>query len=151
MSMSLDGLYSQYSDMYTSDAAKDSAKADKLKDTLSKTDYSKSTDDELMSVCKEFESYFTEQVFKSLERMVPENDEDSGSSVSSYTDYFGDMLTQEYAKNATESNNGKGLGIAQMLYEQMKRNYGLDSVKTDNAVVENAMSVNATTAADKES
>lgn len=151
MSMSLDGLYGQYSEMYTSNAAKDSAKADKLKDTLSKTDYSKSTDDELMAVCKEFESYFTEQVFKSLERMVPENDEESSSSVSSYTDYFGDMLTQEYAKSATESNNGKGLGIAQMLYEQMKRNYGLDSVSTDSAAVNNAMSVNATTAMDTES
>ena len=150
MSMSLDGLYSQYSDMYNSNAAKDSAKADKLKDTLSKTDYSKSTDDELMAVCKEFESYFTEQVFKSLERMVPESDEDSSSSMSSYMDYFGDMLTQEYAKSATESNDGKGLGIAQMLYEQMRRNYGLDSVKPDNAAVENAMATNATTMADNE-
>ena len=150
MSMSLDGLYSQYSDMYTSNAAKDSAKADKLKDTLSKTDYSKSTDDELMAVCKEFESYFTEQVFKSLERMVPESDEDSSSSMSSYMDYFGDMLTQEYAKSATESNDGKGLGIAQMLYEQMRRNYGLDFVKPDNVAVENAMATNATTMADNE-
>ena len=149
MSMSLDGLYSQYSDMYTSNAAKDSAKADKLKDTLANTDYSKSTDDELMAVCKEFESYFTEQVFKSLERMVPENDEES-SSVTSYTDYFGDMLTQEYAKNATESNNGKGLGIAQMLYEQMRRNYGLDTAKPESAAVENAMAVNATTKAAEE-
>ena len=30
MGMSLDGLYSQYSEMYTSNAAKDSAAADKL-------------------------------------------------------------------------------------------------------------------------
>ena len=134
MSMSLDGLYSQYSDMYTSNAAKESAKADKLKDTLATTDYSKSTEDELMAVCKEFESYFTEQVFKSLERMVPESDEES-SSTSSYMDYFGDMLTQEYAKSSTESNNGKGLGIAQMLYEQMKRNYGLDTASTSSSAV----------------
>ena len=58
--------------------------------------------------------------------MVPENEDEESSSISSYMDYFGDTLTQEYAKSATESNNGKGLGIAQMLYEQMKRNYGLD-------------------------
>ena len=134
MSMSLDGLYSQYSEMYTSNAAKDSAAADKLKETLSKTDYSKSTEDELMAVCKEFESYFTEQVFKSLERMVPESDEES-SSTSSYMDYFGDMLTQEYAKSSTESHNGKGLGIAQMLYEQMRRNYGLDTASTSSSAV----------------
>lgn len=124
MSMSLDGLYSQYSDMYTSSSAQNSAAADKLKDTLSKTDYSKSTDDELMEVCKEFETYFTEQVLKAMEKMIPENDDES-SSMSSYMDYFGDTLTQEYAENITESNEGKGLGIAQMLYEQMKRNYGL--------------------------
>ena len=134
MSMSLDGLYSQYSEMYTSNAAKDSAKADKLKDTLATTDYSKSTEDELMEVCKEFEAYFTEQVFKSLERMVPESDEES-SSTSSYMDYFGDMLTQEYAKSSTESNNGKGLGIAQMLYDQMRRNYGLDTASTSSSAV----------------
>lgn len=124
MSMSLDGLYSQYSDLYTSSSAKNSAAADKLKDKIATTDYTKSTDDELMEVCKEFESYFTEQVFKAMEKMVPKSEDDSGS-MSSYTDYFGDMLTQEYAKNATESDNGRGLGIAQMLYEQMKRNYGI--------------------------
>ena len=68
MSMSLDGLYNQYSDLYTSASAKNSASADKLKDTLSKTDYSKSNDDELMEVCREFESYFIEQAYKALEK-----------------------------------------------------------------------------------
>lgn len=124
MSMSIDGLYSQYADMLTSSSGQ-STSADKLQSVLNSTDYSGSTDDELMEVCKEFESYFVEQVFKALEKMVPENEEESGSSMSSYMDYFGDMLTQEYASAATESNNGQGLGIAQMLYEQMKRNYNL--------------------------
>ena len=124
MSMSIDGLYSQYADMLASSSGQTSA-ADKLQSTLKGTDYSQSTDDELMKVCKEFESYFTEQVFKALEKMVPESDEDSGSGMSSYVDYFGDMLTQEYAATATEGNGCQGLGIAQMLYEQMKRNYGL--------------------------
>lgn len=121
MSMSLDGLYSQYSDLYTSSTAQSQASANKLQSTLANTDYSASTDDELMEVCKDFEAYFVEQVFKALEKMVPESDDES--STSSYMDYFGDTLTQEYAANATESNGGKGLGIAQMLYEQMKRNY----------------------------
>ena len=67
MSISLDGLYSQYSDMYTSSSAQSSASADKLKETLANTDYSASTEDELMDACKEFESYFVEQVFKALE------------------------------------------------------------------------------------
>ena len=124
MSMSLDGIYSQYAAGMMSSSG-NTSEADKLQGSLEKTDYSKSTEDELMAVCKEFESYFTEQVFKSLERMVPESDEESSSSMSSYMDYFGDMLTQEYATAATESDNGRGLGIAQMLYEQMKRNYNL--------------------------
>ena len=73
-----------------------------------------------MGVCKEFEAYFTEQVFKSMKKMVPESDEKSSGS--SALDMFEDLLTQEYAKNGAE--NG-GLGIAQMLFEQMKRNYNL--------------------------
>lgn len=130
MSMSIDGMFGQYAagvgigtDMIGASTGKTTA-ADKLQNTLENKDYSKGTNEELMNVCKEFESYFVEQVFKALEKMVPEN-EDKSSTTSSYMDYFGDMLTQEYAAAATESDNGRGLGIAQMLYEQMKRNYNL--------------------------
>lgn len=38
-------------------------------------------------------------------------------------DYFGDETIQALAKTSTET---QGLGIAQMLYEQMKRNYNLE-------------------------
>ena len=124
MSMSIDGMFGQYAAGMLSASGNTSA-TDKLQSSLEKTDYSKSAEDELMNVCKEFESYFVEQVFKALEKMVPENEDDSSSGVSSYMDYFGDMLTQEYAAAATESDNGRGLGIAQMLYEQMKRNYNM--------------------------
>ena len=124
MNMSIDGMYSQYAaDIFGTSAGKTSA-TDKLQNTLENKDYSKSNDEELMNVCKEFESYFVEQVFKALEKMVPEN-KDESSTTSSYMDYFGDMLTQEYAAAVTESDNGRGLGIAQMLYEQMKRNYNM--------------------------
>ena len=41
-------------------------------------------------------------------------------------DYFGDTFVQEIASEIVESNEGNGLGIAQTLYEQMKRNYGLE-------------------------
>ena len=40
--------------------------ASKLQDKLNSSDYSKATDDELMDACKQFESYFLEQMFKSL-------------------------------------------------------------------------------------
>ncbi len=131
MSLSIDGMMSQYSDYLTSGTSS-STSADKLQSTLEAKDYSTSTSDELMEVCKEFEAYFVEQMFKAMQKMVPESeDEEDGSiassmsSGSSYMDYFGDMLTQEYAAAASESNGGQGLGLAQMLYEQMKRNYGI--------------------------
>jgi len=76
-----------------------------------------STDEDLMSVCREFEAYFTEQVFKSMYKMVPENEEQDNSS-KQLTGYFKDQMISEYAKQSSE---GEGLGIAQMMFEQMKR------------------------------
>ncbi len=113
MAISLDGLYSGYDEMYTSNNKVD---LEKLQSSINNTS-STSTDDELMQVCKDFEAYFAEQVFKAMEKMVPKSEEDE----SDYMQMFGDTLTQEYAKNATEQ--GDGLGLAQMLYEQMKRNF----------------------------
>ena len=91
---------------------------------LSNADYSQASEEELYDVCKQFESYFVEQVIKQMEKMIPESDEDS--TASKYMDYFGDTLYQELAEDVTESNNGEGIGIAKTLYEQMKRNYGLE-------------------------
>ena len=54
----------------------------------------------------------------------PESDESSSST--SYVNMFKDTLIQEYASLSSESNGGEGLGIAQLLYEQMKRNYSND-------------------------
>lgn len=116
MADSISGLGQYYSDMYSTDTS--ASKADTLKDTLSTTDLSNATSDELMDVCKEFESYFVEQMYKAMEKMVPESED----SKSPYLENFGDMLTQEYASATTE---GDGLGMAQMLYEQMKRNYNI--------------------------
>ena len=92
-----------------------------LKNTLTNTDYSKATDEELMEACRSFESYFIEQAFKGMEKMIPKDDEDSSGT--GYVEMFKDTLYQEYAKSASE--RGDGIGIAKMLYEQMKRNYEL--------------------------
>lgn len=73
-----------------------------------------SSDKELMDVCKNFEAYFVEQVFKEMKKTVPTNEEEN-----EYISSFGDMLNEEYAKGVTDSGN---MGIAQMLYESMKRN-----------------------------
>ncbi len=82
----------------------------KLKDNLDTF-----SDKELMDVCKSFESYFVEQMFKEMKKTVPDNEEENNQ----YLNYFGDMLNQEYADNVTESGD---IGIAQMLYDSMKRN-----------------------------
>lgn len=112
MSISIDNYTDNLLGAYTNQ----STSADKLEDTLSK-DLSASNSDELMDVCKEFEAYFAEQIFKALEKMVPKDEESSSDKT---LDYFKDTLIQEYAKNTTE---GEGLGLAQMLYESMKREY----------------------------
>lgn len=115
-SMPIDGSMNLYNTYQTNNTS-----ADKMSDTLSK-DLSNATDDELMSVCKEFEAYFLEQVFKSMQKMVPEHEYESSSS-KTMMEYYQDELMTNFAKNATD--NGEGLGLAQMLYEQMKRNYEL--------------------------
>lgn len=114
-------LLSYYNEVYGSS---NTGSANKLQDTLSNADYSQTSEEELYDVCKQFESYFVEQVIKQMEKMIPESDEDS--TASKYMDYFGDTLYQELAEDVTESNNGEGIGIAKTLYEQMKRNYGLE-------------------------
>lgn len=110
----MDGISSVYSSQYLDS----SDSTNKVENTLSE-DYSSASDEKLMSVCKQFESYFVEQLFKEMKKMVPEEESTSGVST---LDYFQDTLTQEYASITTEKGE---LGIAQTLYEQMKRNYNL--------------------------
>lgn len=85
--------------------------AEKLQEQLKEKP---ATDEELMEVCKSFESYMLEHVMKEMQKTIPEQEEKNP-----YLEQFGDMLYKEYAKDATEN---QGIGIAQMLYDAMKRN-----------------------------
>ncbi len=114
-------LLTHYQEMY---GGANASSVNQLKGSLEKKDYTTASAEELMDVCKQFESYLVEQVMKQMEKLVPESDENS--TVGKYMDFFGDTYTQKLAEQVTESNNGTGLGIAQMLYEQMKRNYNLE-------------------------
>lgn len=91
---------------------------------LSQDALKNATDDELMDACKEFEAYFLEQVFKQMEKTtkVFSDEENSDGYSSQLVDYFKDSAITELAGQSTEQ---QGLGLAQMLYEQMKRNYNL--------------------------
>ena len=118
-------LVSSIDSLNTSSTYNNSAATKSLENSLSSSDLSTASDEKLLSVCKDFESYFVEQVFKGMQKMVPKNEDDSSSSsTNSLTDYYKDELTSKYATSASESNGGEGLGIAKILYEQMKRNYG---------------------------
>ena len=115
--MDISGLNSAYADRY---GTKQSQTAGKVEETLG-GDMTQKTDEELMDACKEFEAYFVEQMFKEMMKTVPKSEETS-SYGSNITEYMQDSLLQEIASESTEGNS---LGLAQMLYEQMKRNYGL--------------------------
>ena len=111
----LSNVYTEYLNQQT-----DNVSSKKMQDTVSK-DYSKATDEELLDVCKQFEAYFMEQVFKQMEKTIIK-DESSSGQTTALVDYFKDSALQELTNTAADK---QGLGIAQMLYEQMKRNYDL--------------------------
>lgn len=135
----LDNIYNNYT----------TKKTDSLENELNSSDLSSATDDELMSVCKDFESYFVEQMLKSMEKMskIDSDDDDnrslfssmagitgtSDSGMSTLSSYFGGEMLSQLADSITESNGGKGLGLAQTLYEQMKRNYQTTQIDSDNS------------------
>jgi len=109
-----------YNDYYKQLASSNSAST--VANKLNSANASTSTDDELMEVCKEFESYLLEQVFKEMEKTATVFSDDSDSSNSQLVDYFKDQTIQEIAGTSTDQNS---LGLAQMLYEQLKRNMGI--------------------------
>lgn len=116
--MDITGISSMYNDIY---ASASNQSASKLEGELGK-DYSVATEDELMDACKQFEAYFLEQMFKEMMKTIPESGSLSGST-GSMVDYYKDQMIQNIAADSTEQNS---LGLAQTLYEQMKRNYGLE-------------------------
>lgn len=91
-------------------------KTDPLLETLKSNSAS---DEELMEACKSFESYMLEQVFKGMEKTIIKDEEKEND----YMAQFGDRLYEEYAKSVTDN---QSLGLAQMLYESMKRNQAME-------------------------
>ncbi len=121
-SIDLSSITSQSITQYaeTTAAAK---KADDIKKTINSTS-EESTNEELMDACKEFESYFLEQIFKEMMNTVDvfKSEDSSDNGLTTLVDYFKSETIADIAETSTETN---GLGLAQMLYENMKRNYDL--------------------------
>ena len=106
---------SLYSDYLTSTATK----ASNLERTLQNTNREKN-DDELLEACKQFESYFIEQVYKEMLKTVDISEGDS--SMAQLVDYFKDETVQKVAEQTMEQSGGT---LAKQMYEQMRRNYGI--------------------------
>lgn len=94
--------------------------ANSLQDKLN-GDLTSSSDEELMGVCKQFEAYFVEQVMKEVEKTIPK-DEDEDASMSQLRDFYKEEMIQTMADDVCKQQK---LGLAQQMYEQMKRNYNL--------------------------
>ncbi|SHL61555.1 Rod binding protein [Anaerocolumna jejuensis DSM 15929] len=107
------GIGSNYSVDAALAQAESSKSTSKIEDTLNKN-LKNASDDELMDVCKSFESYMVEQMFKEMKKSVGSEEDESP-----YVSYFGDTLYQKYAEDVVDTGS---MGIAQMLYDSMKHN-----------------------------
>ena len=112
--MDIGNISGLYSDIYKTN----NQSTAKLENHL-KGDMTKATDAELMDACKEFEAYFLEQMFKEMMKTVPESELSSGANTT-LVNYYKDELVKDVAKQSVGQSN---FGLAQTLYEQMKRNY----------------------------
>ena len=117
--MDLGGLSSNYTKYLTS-----STEAASKMNQISGVDQKTATDDEMMNACKQFEEYLVEMVMDEVMKNVDLMGMGvaSSSAISTSQDFIKDGLVQEMASKITESGN---LGIAQKLYDSMKRNYDI--------------------------
>ena len=84
---------------------------------------SESSDEELLQVCKDFESYFVEEILKEVQEAMIEEDTEEDSSLSTLTDYHMDGVIELVADELVDE---VGTNFTQQLFEQMKRNYNIE-------------------------
>ncbi len=107
--------------MQESKNASTAALQKKLESTASSE--TKPKDSELWEACKSFEAYFLEQMFKEMQKSVDAlNPETSDNSTSTLVDFFKDQTLQDICATSADTQSN---GFAQMLYENMKRNYDI--------------------------
>ncbi|MDD6057901.1 MAG: hypothetical protein PUB98_06550 [Clostridiales bacterium] len=121
MSISINAMASM---MNTGADAVTENKADSLKSALSGVD-SAASEAELLQVCKDFESYFVEEILKEVKKnLLPEDeDEKKDQSLAALTDFHMDTAIELMADHVVDE---IGESFTQQLYEQMKRNYGIE-------------------------
>ena len=119
MSFSIDGISSMV-DLTSTTASANNATA--LTESLDSVSSSK-TEEELLEVCKDFASYFIEEVLKEVKENMTVEDEDTDSTMQSLTDYHMDSVIEDISDQLLDQS---GNSYIQQLYEQMKRNYNID-------------------------
>lgn len=119
MSISIDSI-SSMADITQSSAAANNAVS--VKNSISGVS-ADSTDEELLQVCKDFESYFVEEILKEVKENMTTEEEDQDSSLKTLTDFHMDSTIELLADQVVDQ---VGTNFTQQLYEQMKRNYGLE-------------------------
>lgn len=114
--MDIGGLNTEYQN-YMSRSSEASAKIDQIRNT----DYADATDEEMMNACKQFEEYFVEMTLKEVFKTVDlfGMGESTSGAMSTSKDLMKDSMVRKFAEQITEESN---LGLAQQLYESMKRN-----------------------------
>lgn len=120
-SFNVSGISAQAISEYAMQESKN-ASAAALQKKLENTS-TKSTDDELWQACKGFEAYFMEQIFKEMQKSVDAlKPESQDKSTSTLVDYFKNQTLQEVCADSVDTQSN---GFAQMLYENLKRNYDI--------------------------
>ncbi len=127
----LTGLNASALTQYAASESKN-ASAELVKSKISNVS-SKSSEDELWAACKSFEAYFLEQMFKEMQKSVDAIKPETGdNSTSTLVDYFKGETLQDICETSVETQSN---GFAQMLYENLKRNYDIPTaeMQTDTA------------------
>lgn len=114
--MDIGSLNTMYTDYLSKTNSESSSKISRMSDESLKG----ADDERLMEACKEFETYFIEQILKQAKKAFAPGEESEDGSMQTLKDYYQDSLVSEYAKSISDQQGQNSL--AQMLYEQMKRN-----------------------------
>jgi len=114
--MDISALSNAYLAQETARLNRQIGKTESFKDALESA-VAAADDKELLSACKEFESYFIQMMLREMRKTV-----DTSARLipkSNAENIFQDMLDEQYASEAAK--NGRGIGLAEMMYKQMKR------------------------------
>lgn len=83
-----------------------------------------STKEEVTEAVKSFESYFVEEMLKTMKDSVKLFSDDKSSDASQYVDYYMDFAIQEVASKMVDQYGGR---ITEDFVAQIQRNYGIDN------------------------